>query len=107
MTIARKCSCIICRKLISNLGLPGHVKIVHEKFTDFQELGLKARLSKPSWNKGLTKETSKSVLQSSKTISKSMSGKSRNIVFTDKGRKTLSDLSYTKKEFSWLSRKKW
>ena len=58
MTQSRKCSCILCKKEISNLGLPGHIKLAHTKDHKFIEAGNAARRGKPSWckDKNLSEE---------------------------------------------------
>ena len=51
MTKAIPCSCILCGKLTSNLGITPHFRIVHEQKKEFQLAGNKARRGQPGWNK--------------------------------------------------------
>lgn len=49
-----KCCCVICGKELTNLGLPGHINIVHAGNSSFKDAGNNARRGSPPWNKGLT-----------------------------------------------------
>jgi hypothetical protein len=61
MTQSKPCSCIICKKLISNLGIPGHFKLKHSAPAEmehqkkcFTEAGNRIRKGMKAWNYGLT-----------------------------------------------------
>lgn len=94
-----QCSCIKCKKLTSNLGLSSHIRIVHDGDISLIESGRKAKLGKSSWNKGLTKETNISIKNGSEKLRVKLTGKTRNITFSDEGLKKLSELSYLKNNF--------
>jgi hypothetical protein len=60
MTQPISCSCIICKKLTSNLGIAAHHKLNHVSIEEielqkkrFTEAGNKARKGIKSWNSGL------------------------------------------------------
>lgn len=76
MTKPTICSCVICRKITSNLGLSAHIRIVHLKNNSLQLAGNKSLTGSIPWNKGLTKETSSIILSSANKCSKTKTGKS-------------------------------
>lgn len=52
-----KCCCILCGKELTNLGLPGHINIVHKGNTSFKDAGNASRRGVTPWNKGLSVNT--------------------------------------------------
>ena len=76
MTKPTICSCVICRKITSNLGLSAHIRIVHLKNNSLQLAGNMSLTGSIPWNKGLTKETSSIILSSANKCSKTKTGKS-------------------------------
>ena len=68
MTTACPCSCVICKKLTSNLGIAAHVSMIHEKNLSWTKAGNKARKGKSPWNKGLSIETSDGMKKQTETF---------------------------------------
>lgn len=54
MTIASPCSCVICKKETSNLGLAAHIRLAHEGDTAMIRAGNNARRGQKAWNNGMT-----------------------------------------------------